>query len=135
MPIFSYSASDTAGTIQKGQMEATDKKTVIDYLKSEKLLVITVKEKSGGKNLSFSKKIGYLDKISFTGNLATMSHAGVNLTEALDVISTETKNEHFQNILNDLKFSIENGKPLSAGLAHYPNDFDPIFINIAEKML
>lgn len=133
MAFFEYTASDASGNLKQGEMEALDRETVINYLKSENLLVVSVKEKSTGfgKRISFGGgKIGYLEKINFTGNLATMIKAGVNLTAALDVLSTETKNNHFRAILDDLKFSIENGKPLSEGLAHYPKDFDSIFINL-----
>jgi len=101
-------------------------------LQGEDLLVVSVKEKSKGLagNIKLPQKISYLDKINLTGNLATMIRAGVNLTEALDIVATDTKNSRFRTLLGDLKFTIENGKPLSAGLESYPQDFDPIFINM-----
>lgn len=131
MSFFEYTASDQSGNIRKGQMEAVDKKVVFDYLKSDNLLVVNIKEKSSGlgQKITFGGKIGYLDKINFCGNLATMIKAGVNLTQALDVISQESKNPHFQRVLNDLKFSIENGRPLSEALGHYKKDFDPVFVS------
>jgi type II secretory pathway component PulF len=59
-----------------------------------------------------------------------MIKAGVNLPAALDVLATDTRNSYFRLILGDLKFSVENGKPLSEGLKHYPKDFNPVFINM-----
>ena len=133
MAFFEYTASDAAGSLKQGEMEALDRETVINYLKSEDLLVVSVKEKSTGlgKKISLGGgKIGILEKINFTGNLATMIKAGVNLTAALDILATESKNNRFKAVLGDLKFSIENGKPLSEGLAHYPKDFDAVFVNL-----
>lgn len=132
MAFFEYTASDQNGNIKKGEIEAVDQKVVIDYLKSDNLLVVNIKEKSSalGQKISFGGKIGYLEKINFCGNLSTMIKAGVNLTQALDVIGQESKNSHFQRILNDLKFSVENGRPLSEALSHYKKDFDPVFISM-----
>ena len=132
MGFFEYTAADSAGSLKKGEMEAVDRQRVIDYLKAEDLLVVSVKEKRSGlgRKFSFQGKISYLDKINFTGNLATMLKAGVNLTQALEIIAHDTKNQRFRSILGDLSFSIENGKPLSESLANFPKDFDPIFINM-----
>ena len=132
MAFFEYTASDPSGNLKKGEMEAVERQTVIDYLKSEDLLPVSVKEKSQsmGRKISLSGNISYIEKINFTGNLSTMIKAGVNLTEGFDILASETKNNHFRAILNDLEFDIENGKPLSEGLSSYKNDFDPIFINM-----
>ena len=133
MAFFEYTASDNTGNIKSGEMEAVDRETLIDFLKSEDLLVISVKTKSSGisrKVSAFSGKISPLDKISFAENLSTMLKAGVNLNAALDVISADVKNTRFKTLLGDLKFAIQNGKPLSEALANYPNDFDQVFINM-----
>ena len=132
MAFFEYTAADSSGTLKTGEMEALDRQRLIDYLKSEDLLVVSVKEKSRtlSKRMAMSAKIGYLEKINFTGNLATMIKAGVNLTQALDILASDTKNSRFRTILGDLKFAIENGRPLSQSLANFSQDFDPIFINM-----
>ena len=132
MAFFEYVAVDSASNLKRGEMEAIDRQTVIDFLRRENLLVVKVNEKSPSlaKKFSWGKKISYLEKINFTGNLATMARAGVNLTTALDTLAADTENSYFKIILSDLKFSLENGKPLSEGLSHYPKDFNAIFINM-----
>lgn len=132
MPFYSYVAAQSNGGLKKGEMEAIDRNSVIDYLKSEDLLVVSVKEKASRFNQKpiFGKKLSYPDKITFTENLATMIKAGVSLSEALSVLKEESENPYFKNILSDLKFAIENGKPLSDALSHYHQDFDDIFINM-----
>ena len=132
MAFFEYLAADSSGNLKTGQMQAVDKKRVIDFLKSQNLLVVKVKVKSASwtAKLPFSKRLSYVDKINFTGNLSTMVSAGVNLSQALEVLSSETKNTYFRSILGDLRFAIENGRPLSEALGRFPKDFDPVFINI-----
>jgi len=132
LAFFEYAAVDSASNLKRGEMEAIDRQTVIDFLRRENLLVVKVSEKSTSlaKKFSWGKKISYLEKINLTGNLATMTRAGVNLTTSFDTLAADTENSYFKIILSDLKFSLENGKPLSEGLSHYPKDFNAIFINM-----
>lgn len=132
MAFFEYVGVDGASNLKRGEMEAVDRQVVIDFLRRQDLLVVKVTEKSSSlaRKISWGKKISYLEKINFTSNLATMVKAGVSLPTALDTVGTDSQNSYFQVILSDLKFSLENGKPLSEGLSHYPKDFSPIFINM-----
>jgi len=132
LPFYSYTAAENNGNLKKGEMEALDRGSVIDYLKSENLLVVSVKEAKSRfrKRYIFARKLSYIDKINFAENLGIMIKAGVNLNEALNVLSEESENLRFKTILSDLKFAIENGQNLSAGLEHYKDDFNDIFINM-----
>lgn len=130
MPFFEYMAAESNGRLKRGQIEAVDRSRAIEYLKSQKLLVVSVKEKAAQKKLVFTKKLSYEDKINFSGNLSTMIKAGVSLLKGLEIIRNDSANNYFKSILGDLEFAIENGKPLSQALEAYPKDFDAIFINM-----
>ncbi len=135
MPFFTYTAATNEGGLKNGQMEALDRETVIDYLKSQNLFVVSIKEqktKISRNVLGQSKKLSYLEKISFAESLGTMIEAGVNLPEALSVMSEEAIGNRYKMILTDLKFALENGKPLSESLEHYRDDFSEVFINMVK---
>lgn len=134
MPIFKYIASDKTGKVQTGQMEAVDQKTVVDYLKSLNLLVVSVKKKETDQlNLSFSRRVSNVDKINLTGNLAIMLKSGVSISEALQIIGDDSQNPHFRQIINDVRFGIENGRSLSQGLSSFKKDFNPVFISLIKS--
>lgn len=130
MPLYEYIAADAEGKIKSAQMEAVDRLTVISYLKDQDLLVVSVKEKKQELGQILAGKVTMLDKISLTSNLAIMIKAGVSMSEALDVIARDSKNTYFQKVCADLRFDLENGRPLSDGLSHYPKDFDHVFISL-----
>ncbi len=133
MPFYEYTAADSDGKLKTSEMEAVDRATVISYLKDQKLLVVSVKEKNP-KPLGkvFGGKISAVDKISLTENLAIMLKAGVNMPEALEVIGRDSKNPYFKQVLSDIRFGLENGKPLSEGLNNFPKDFNNVYISLVK---
>jgi len=133
MPFFEYTASDNEGKLQTSEMEAVDRQAVIDFLKSQKLLVLSVKEKTQSLQKVFGGKITALDRITFAENLSIMLKAGVSMTEAIDVIARDSKTPYFKQVLSDIRFGLENGKPLSEGLANFPKDFNNVFISLVKS--
>jgi type II secretory pathway component PulF len=134
LPIFKYIASDKAGKVQAGQMEAIDQKTVVDYLKNLNLLVVSVKKKEADQlNISLSRHVSVVDKINLTGNLAIMLKSGVSISEALQIIGDDSSNTYFRQIINDIRFGIENGRSLSQGLAGFKKDFNPVFVSLVKS--
>ncbi|AKM82342.1 MAG: Type II secretion system F domain-containing protein, type IV pilus assembly protein PilC [Berkelbacteria bacterium GW2011_GWE1_39_12] len=128
--LFEYTAAGQDGTIRKSQMEATDKDAVISYLKRKDFLVIRVAEKAEDIGQVFAGKVTALEKIDLTGNLSIMLKAGVGMPEALEIISKDSKNPYFEKVCSSLKSNLENGRPLSVGLKHYPKDFSNVFISL-----
>jgi type II secretory pathway component PulF len=113
-------------------MEAVDRESVISFLKNQKLLVISVKEKTQSLSRVFGGKITALDRITFAENLSIMIKAGVSMIEALDVMGRDTKNPYFKQVLSDIRFGLENGKPLSEGLANFDKDFNNVFVSLVK---
>ena len=134
MPFFEYQAADKEGKINNGEMEGVDRKAVIAYLKDQKLLVVSVKEKNP-KSLGkvFGGKISAVDKINLTENLSIMLRAGVNMPEALEVIGRDSKNPYFKQVLSDIRFGLENGKPLSEGLSNFSKDFNNVYVSLVKS--
>ena len=48
MPLFRYEAVDTAGDIVKQEMSAPNQNTVIEKLRDQGLLLLSIEEASGG---------------------------------------------------------------------------------------
>jgi type II secretory pathway component PulF len=115
-------------------MEAIDQKTVVDYLKNLNLLVVSVKKKEADQlNISLSRHVSVVDKINLTGNLAIMLKSGVSISEALQIIGDDSSNTYFRQIINDIRFGIENGRSLSQGLAGFKKDFNPVFVSLVKS--
>lgn len=82
------------------------------------------------KLTNFLGRVKTKEKIFFIQNLKTMIRSGMSLTEALKVLSRQTSNKKFQNVLTDITNRIEQGQTLSQSLGRYPDVFSEIFINM-----
>lgn len=64
----------------------------------------------------------------FGRQLASLLRAGVPILKALWIISEQTPNPKFKEMLEHSQDEIRNGKPLSAVLSQYPRLFPPIYL-------
>lgn len=90
-----------------------------------------------GKNifhLSFGLQfvhISMVDRIFFLDHLRTMIHAGLSLIESLHVLTKETQNKQFVQIIHDITDYVEKGNQLSDALKRYPK----VFPDLQTKMI
>ena len=65
----------------------------------------------------------------FIKQFVVVIKSGVPLLKAFDIVIHGLENKRFLNILEDIKFGVENGLSLSESFGTYPKVFDPLFIN------
>jgi type II secretory pathway component PulF len=84
----------------------------------------------GGKkiNLNFKRGIGLSDKAVLTRNLATMLQAGLTVSEALDILASQTKGK-LNKIIKDVNTTVSSGNSLSAACAALPHIFSAFYVN------
>lgn len=76
------------------------------------------------------RRIPFVQKIFFIDHMRTMVHAGLSLTESLDVLSKEIENKKLALIIAEIKSGIEKGRQLSEVLAEHPKAFPPIYVKM-----
>lgn len=134
--IFRYEAATKNGEIVNGEFQSLDKKGVIDYLEKKGLSPISVREAgSGGKapgQLSFQlfERVTPLDRIFLVRNLAAMIKAGVNLSEALDILLADATKKRMRAVLSRAQLNLQSGQPLSVTFANYKKFFPPVFVGM-----
>ncbi|AUR53085.1 hypothetical protein CUN60_12565 [Aquella oligotrophica] len=65
----------------------------------------------------------------FIKQFVVVIKSGVPLLKAFDIVIRGIDNKKFLEILEDIKFGVENGLSLSESFGTYPKVFDPLFIN------
>ena len=134
--LFTYKAKLKNGEIFEGTMEATDRFSLSQELKSRGNTPISITEKRNNF-FDFSSILGRIfsrvrtdEQIIFTKNLSGMLRAGLSLFRALSVLKKQTKNTTLNKILTSLSNEINAGGTLSSGLEKFPDVFSKLFISM-----
>ncbi|MBI5816330.1 MAG: type II secretion system inner membrane protein GspF [Nitrospinae bacterium] len=136
MPVFEYKGYDTAGAKAAGIIDADSPRSARTKLKQKGLLITTLAEDTGRRELlanplkSLTDRISTKDVIVFTRHLATLSTGGLTLVESLDALIEQTLNVRFKKIVTGIREKVMQGSPLAGAMAEYPDQFDPLYVNL-----
>lgn len=134
MPQFKYTAKDRSGKAVTGNIDTADRSGVIDALRKEDLIIISISEGAPKFQLntlfSGKKKIKMDDLVIFSRQLATMVDAGIPLVSSLDILGEQMENRTFGQIIIQARNDVETGASLSEALAKHKTVFSSLFINM-----
>lgn len=133
---FSYKAKDRQGKTIKGVVEAPSDQKAVYLLRKRGFLVISLTpvEKQLALSLfSKFKRVSFSDIVAFTRQLSTMVSAGLPLTDALELLTTQFKNPALTKMIKEITDDIEGGSSLSKALKRHPQRFPPTYISLVES--
>lgn len=125
MPVYTYTAKNISGTTISGSVDARSEETAVGLLKNQKLVVVSIQKKKEGllDQIHIFGGVPQGDIVTFTRQLSTMVSAGLPISRALEVLSSQSQNERFRKIIFEILRSVEGGMSLSMSLAMYPEIF------------
>lgn len=80
--------------------------------------------------IRIEKKINSIDIAQFSGQLATMTAAGIPLITAIELIQKEHYNNSFRIILTNIIKNLKEGRSFSESLLQHNKIFDHFFCNL-----
>ncbi|MFH0839366.1 MAG: type II secretion system F family protein [Candidatus Omnitrophota bacterium] len=136
--IFKYIAKDSAGKTVSGVLEAEDRQRLIENLRKQDLVIISITEEQSKLEakkkftFTFRKKIKPDELVIFSRQLATMVDAGIPLSQSIRVLGEEMENIGFKAVLKKVNDDIQTGLSLSDAFARHQNVFSSFFINMVK---
>ena len=138
MAAFEYVALDDRGKQRKGVLEADSVRQIRQMLRDQGLVPLEVDTASeraadGGRrgfdlsNLSFGRRLGNLDRVLFTRQLATLIGAGLPVEEALQAIAQQAEKQHVASLVMGIRSRVLEGHSLAGSLADYPGSFNHMY--------
>ena len=133
---FKWTGKTPKGSVQKGELTAETKEDVIASLRKQGIIpTIVAEKKAAGLNLSAGfgkrkKKITDKDVIIFTRQFASMYNAGIPIVQSLDIMSKQTENKSFREVIGQVKSDVESGVTLADAMKKHPRAFDDLYVNL-----
>lgn len=128
-----YKAATHEGKIVRGIIEAKDIKEAASYLRSHKLLPISIDEHKDNPLSAFftyGGRITQADLSFFTRQIASMLNSGLTLVQSLNILRNQIKKKEMTDVINQITSSIEGGSTFSQAVASHPKLFSPIYISL-----
>ena len=133
MPKFDYKGRNRSGGTVSGTIEADSERAVIARLRDQGIMATSVTAKPAAIEIKlFKKKVSIRDLAIFTRQFSTMINSGLPLVQCLDILSTQTENPEFCNIISAVKLEVEGGATFAEALNKHPKTFDQLFVNMVE---
>jgi type IV pilus assembly protein PilC len=129
--VFVWEGKTRQGTVQKGELAATNKEEVLTLLRKQNILPIAVNAKPRELKLKFGQpKVTDKDIVILTRQLATMIDAGLPLVQCLDILGSQTANKTLASIVTQVRTDVESGATFADALKKHPKVFDNLYVNM-----
>lgn len=132
MALFRYEVFDSAGARSTGEIEASSLQQARTLLTKQGLLVKSVEEiksQSSGFSISF-ERITLADIEFLTSELSVLLDAGLKIDKGIELLRTSSKKPQLTVMLDKISKQMRSGKQLSEALSHFPEHFDPLYVNL-----
>ncbi len=132
MPVFVWKGRTLAGEAQSGEIEVGRQDEAVDLLRKRKILVTSMRPKSGGFKMPKLGGSGVTTKdlAIFTRQFATMISAGLPLVQCLDILAKQSSKPSFGRVIGEVTREVEAGATLADALGKHKDVFDDLFRNM-----
>lgn len=135
MPGFNYVYIDKNGKQKRGQMEAIDETRVLQSLKNEGYIPISIAKQNAlnkRTEIHLDPPIKPRDLSVFCRQLVSIISSGVSVVNALYMLGEQTENKRLREAIKDTQLLVEKGETLSDAMRQHPKEFPNILIHMVE---
>ena len=130
MPVWTYAARTVTGDIRRDEIELPSRDHVIAYLRRQKLIPVTVREKPKDISVFSGGRVKMREIVIATRQFATMINAGLPLVQALDILAQQTENKKLKKALQEVLYDVESGNTLADAMAEHPKIFSNLYVSM-----
>jgi type IV pilus assembly protein PilC len=137
MPQFGYKARNVSGTLVNANIDAPDQRSAMESLKSQKLIVMEIKEIEVGlidqylKKLNpFKPTVASKELVLFSRQLSTLVSAGVPIVQGLTILCDQAETPLFKGIITKIREDIEQGISITDSMKKHPAAFSELYVSM-----
>lgn len=133
---FKYMAINADGKTVRGRIEALNRNVCIKFLQTKNYQVKSLKEYksiiSKLDQISFGSMLKSKQLIFFLKQLGSLLSAGVNIVQALELLSLQQENRLHRKLYFELYQQVYNGFSFSKALSKRPKEFPSLLVQMIE---
>ncbi len=127
---YTYKACDIEGNTQEGELSAESEHEVVTLLQNRQLIPLSIEQQAPSGGLFTRQSIKNSDIIDFTNGLCTLVEARIPLDRALGLLEGITEKQVVQQLIEDLRRDVKEGKSLAEALQTRPTIFSRMYVNM-----
>lgn len=130
MPRYIYTAKSEPTKTSHGRIEAESEQDAINKLTRMGLFPLTIAAEALSLHpagLIQFRKISRKEIVAFTRQLSSLIESGINILNALNILTEQATNKYLGAILSDISGKIRDGTSLSDSLGAYPDLFPHVY--------
>jgi len=138
MALFSYQAFSKVGKKVSGTLDAPSLGSARELLQQQgffPISIISAHKAAANENFIqrfFQASVPLKDKLLFTKQLAVLLRSGIQLVQALELLSEQFEGK-MNRIIVTIKDGIKEGQSLADGLKQYPYVFENIYVQLVRS--
>lgn len=131
MKKFKYTVLDSKGEEKTGIMEVENRADVAASLQGKGYTILHIDEVGVGLDMKINiGGVPLKEKVIFMRQLATMLSSGLALTQSIEILAAQAKNEMFREMLLKVLKDVESGSALSEALAKQKGVFSDMQLSM-----
>ncbi len=130
---FAFKARTETGQLVKGVIESSNLEAAKRILLERGYHILDLKEKRMKlgvlHKLGINRKVSQSDLANFTRQLSTMLNAGLPLTDALEILESQSPGA-LGKVLRQVLSDVQGGSSFGKALSHHPQVFDRVYVSL-----
>ena len=132
MAAFEYQALDPAGKTHRGVIEADSARHARSLLRDQDLVptkvAVTASQAAGkGAGSLFQRKLGHLDRVLFTRQLATLVGSSLPIEAALAAVAEQADKQYVKGLIMAIRSKVLEGHSLAVSLSDHGSSFNSLY--------
>lgn len=132
MPLYIWKGKNRYGDSVSGRRVARDEDELSKSLQREQITVEEITRKGAAIKLPFlmRQKVKPKELAVYSRQLSVLIDAELPLIQSLNILSEQTKNKYFKQVIQEVREDVEAGSTLNQAKRKFPKVFDDLYCNL-----
>ncbi len=132
MPVFVWNGKNRFGDVVGGKRVSSSEQELAMTLAREQISGFNISKEKVQIKIPFfqNRKVSLKDLSLYSRQLSVLIDAELPLIQSLNILSEQSKNKYFKQVIHDVREDVEAGSSLNQAKKKFPKVFDNLYCNL-----